>query len=161
MKNKIFIVSILFSLFISLFFSIKTINNLLKDTKNNTVNINDIVETTANNFPSSFDESISLSKKYNLDITIIDLDGNVLATSNKNMSQSVNYAIKNHDTILDIKKNKQLLYWNILIFISGLSSNILLTDSIDIAIYISASFQLIFNLGVYCITRFQLRKMKR
>ena len=109
MKNKIFIVSILFSLFISLFFSIKTINNLLKDTKNNTVNINDIVETTANNFPSSFDESISLSKKYNLDITIIDLDGNVLATSNKNMSQSVNYAIKNHDTILDIKKNKQLL----------------------------------------------------
>ena len=60
-----------------------------------------------------------------------------------------------------LKKNKQLLYWNILIFISGLSSNILLTDSIDIAIYISASFQLIFNLGVYCITRFQLRKMKR
>lgn len=109
MKNKVYITIILLIVAISIFFSISSINNLFVQTTNNVVNINDVLGTICESPDNSYEYALDLAKKYNLDITILDNNENFLVTTNNNMSKSINDAIKNHDTILDIKSNNNLM----------------------------------------------------
>ena len=72
MKNKLYIIILLLIISLSITFSINTVNELFSETTNNVVAINDILETTSENFNDSFNDALNLAQKYNLDITILD-----------------------------------------------------------------------------------------
>jgi len=94
MRRKIFIFFIILTFLIegavSLFFLMQT-----RNTKQDTVLINDCIKTLEENF--GHEEKYSSSLSY----SVIDLSGNLLYSNSDGISTSVNKAIQNNDTILD------------------------------------------------------------
>ena len=68
-----------------------------RDIEQDTVAVNDCVKVIEENFGQN--------EKYltNLSYSLIDTDGNLLYTNADDISTSVNEAVKNNDTILDVK----------------------------------------------------------
>ena len=74
-----------------------------RDIEQDTVAVNDCVKVIEENFGQN--------EKYltNLSYSLIDIDGNLLYTNADDISTSVNEAVKNNDTILDVKQGDKVV----------------------------------------------------
>ena len=74
-----------------------------RDIEQDTVAVNDCVKVIEENFGQN--------EKYltNLSYSLIDTDGNLLYTNADDISTSVNEAVKNNDTILDVKQGDKVV----------------------------------------------------
>ncbi|MDP4094218.1 MAG: HAMP domain-containing sensor histidine kinase [Bacillota bacterium] len=79
----------------------------VSDTQLNTVTVNDIVKTCEENWGSlqKGDSSVLLRLKHEYDYIILDLQGNTLYKTGRDISSNLNEAIRHRDTIVDITVN--------------------------------------------------------
>lgn len=79
--------------------------NTVKQQEIDTVAINEIVKKIENNWGQLNKEELHIKQQ----IAVIDVDGNVLYRTSKSISQSINDAIKNRDTIVDLTVNNKMV----------------------------------------------------
>lgn len=101
MKKRYLIIIVLVTLILEIFISINFINNK-KIYQNNTIKINELSKTIENNF---YDRS-KYPKTY--DYSIIDSNEELIYATNRIVSDNLNDAYRNKDTIVDIKVDNKI-----------------------------------------------------
>jgi signal transduction histidine kinase len=143
-----------------LFATMKELPNIQLDA----VHVNDITKTFAEHWDNIQHEKIFPALNYQLDYAVIDNDGNLITTTRRGLNETINSAIKNRDTIVDIVVDEniagKIIFYNDTAQILKQDRTILLCRLIIIFIFMMMIFAAYtFYLHVSILRPF--RKMKK